>query len=142
MAISIPTALSAVLLDAVLAQSNTGGNPQFLFYDVDGGAIPGVDAAATGDLAVTVTTSSTFPAAGGTRSSLKNTGFVEGTVTAGGPHTPDYFRMYAGNGTTLIAQGIPGTGAGDINFSGGLSWSTGGKVNLTQITLTIPETCS
>lgn len=64
-----------------------------------------------------------------------------GTVTSGDcsyTGTPTWFRIYAANGTTVIADGTVGTSGCDLNFSGGVSFLLGGVIAISSWTITIP----
>jgi hypothetical protein len=65
---------------------------------------------------------------------LNTTVAVSGTVNAGGPYTPIFYRVTATNGTTVIHQGAVPT---DLDFDVDTGWATGGTVTVTGLTTTM-----
>jgi hypothetical protein len=63
--------------------------------------------------------------------------FVAGTVVAAASGTATFARVFASNGTTVIADLTVGTSAADINLNS-TSITSGGNVTLTSLALNEP----
>lgn len=98
------------------------------------GSVPATCAtAASGTLLVSLPCSSTA----GTVSSgvlTMNAITATNTVTSG---TAGYWRLCTSSaGTTVIAQGTVGTSGADLNFAGGVAWTSGETISITSWTIT------
>ncbi len=68
---------------------------------------------------------------------LNTTVLVSGSVNAGGPYTPTFYRVLKTDLTTVVFQGTVGEGTGDISFDDGTAWATGGTVTVTALKTTM-----
>ena len=96
------------------------------------GAQPGLDAALTGTLLVTLTFSATAFAASAGSTATAN---PISSGTAGNTGTAGYFAVVESNGSTVVATGTCGTSGSDLNLSS-TSIVAGNTVTCSGFTIT------
>lgn len=134
----ISNAAAIAACDAVVDLVDAGAGAGYI--ECRTGAQPaGADSAATGTLLGTLTCSdpafgAAADAAPGGRATANS---VTGDTSADATGTIGYCRMYDSNGTAII-DGEAGTSGADFNFDS-VSVTEGGAINLTSITVTVPE---
>jgi len=118
------------MLDAANALGNSG---TLVFYS---GAVPGTADAAAGPVLGSLTMSATaFNAATGTTTASATLAGVPKTVAASGDGTPTYARLLSSGGTPVEQYTVGG--GQEITFDS-YTWVTGGTINLTSLTVTLP----
>lgn len=138
LAFRISNAAAIAGLNAITALINVGGAGSIKIYT--GAAPTNVEDAATGTLLGTCTFSATsFPTATDANpGALATASTITGDTSADATGTAGYYRLLAGNGTTAVAQGTCGTATADMIFND-VAITTGGAINITSMTITLPE---
>lgn len=89
--------------------------------------------AASGTLLVSLPLSAT---AGTVTSGVLTMGAITGANT-GNAGTAGYWRLCTSSaGTTVIAQGAVAVSGSDLNFAGGIIWTSGEAISVTSFTIT------
>lgn len=136
MALSLSAALASAMADQVTAFVDAGAGPGTL--KVYTGAKPAtVATAASGTLLATFTFAD--PALAAAVAGVATADFdpdLSATVAADGD--AGWFRIADSAGVAHI-DGTCGTSGADLNFSGGVAWTTGATVNLGSGTVTMPQ---
>jgi len=59
------------------------------------------------------------------------------TTATGNAGTAGYWRLCTSSaGTTVVAQGSVGTSGADLNFAGGVAWTSGENITVSSFTIT------
>ena len=127
-------AASIAAVNAFTALLNSG------YIKIYSGAQPALNGAVSGTLLATMTFSATaFPtavAAAGTVTATANT-ITSGT--AGNSNTAGYFALVKSDNTTVVATGLCGTSASDLNLNT-LTITSGNTVSCSSFLVTMLET--
>lgn len=111
--------------------TNAGATAYLLIYT---GSVPAhCSTAASGTLLVSMPMSSTI----GTASSGVLTMSAITATATGNAGTAGYWRIATSSaGTTVVAQGTVGVSGSDLNFAGGVVWTSGETISITSFTVT------
>lgn len=111
--------------------TQAGGTAYLLIYT---GAAPAhCSTAASGTLLVSMPMSATI---GTVTTGVLTMNAITATAT-GNAGTAGYWRIATTSaGTTVIAQGTVNTSGGDLNFAGGIVWTSGETISITSFTIT------
>lgn len=111
--------------------SVAGSTAYILVYS--GSAPANCAASATGTLLLSLPCSSTI----GTVSGGVLTFSAITSEAPGANGTAGYWRLCTDNtGATCVAQGTAGTSGADINWAGGVAWTTGMTIGISSLTIT------
>lgn len=110
--------------------TDAGSSAYILIYT---GSAANCAASASGTLLVSLPCSSTI----GTVSSGVLTFNAITSENTGNAGTAAQWRLCTSSaGTTCVAQGTVGTSGSDLNFSGGIAWTSGETIGITSFTIT------
>jgi len=111
--------------------TNAGSTAYLLIYT---GSVPAhCSSSATGTLLVSMPMSSTI---GTVSSGVLTMSTITSTATSNAG-TAGYWRIATSSaGTTVVAQGTVGVSGADLNFAGGIVWTSGETISITSFTIT------
>jgi hypothetical protein len=124
-------------VNAFTALLNVGGAGTLQIYT---GTQPALNGALTGTLLATLTFSATaFPTATASAGTVTATANAITNGIAGNTGTAGYFALVQFNGSTIVATGVCGTSASDLNLST-TSITAGQTVSCSSFLVTMAET--
>lgn len=132
MALSFTTAVRNARQDAITTA--TGSAALLRIYDATGG-VPASANASIGSCVLLAELTCGSPFAGAAASAAVTANAITQDSSANATGTAAFFRLYASNGTTVIAQGTVSTSGADLNLNT-LSIVSGGPVQVTSLVWT------
>lgn len=132
MALSFVTAVRNARQDAITAAAGNGA--LFRIYDATGG-VPASANASIGSCVLLAELVCASPFAPAASSAALTASAITQDSSANATGTAAFFRLYASNGTTVIAQGTVGTSGADLNLNT-LNIVAAGPVQVTSLVWT------